>query len=82
MAEPRDVIRQYVIAHHFTGGAAALRNDMPLVSSGVLDSLAVLALVSFLERSFAIRFSASEIASETFDRIEDMALLVSRKRAA
>jgi acyl carrier protein len=52
---------------------------MPLQSSGILDSLAVLDLIAFLEKQFRIQLSASETGVEGFDRIQDIAILVDGK---
>jgi acyl carrier protein len=54
-----------------------LADDDPLVELGVLDSLGILELVTFLEEHFGIRVDDQEMVPEhfgTLQRIEDFIL--------
>ena len=46
----------------------------------MLDSMATLALVAFIENEYGIELEAHEVGVEYFDRIADIADLVTRKR--
>ena len=79
----RNAIRDYILQEYLPGESPAnLRDDTPLRTSGILDSMATLSLVSFLEETFAITIDAHETGIETFDCIEDIAALVGRKKSA
>jgi acyl carrier protein len=81
MSDVKETIRQYILTTYLPGESAAnLRDDTPLRTTGVLDSLATLGLVSFVEREFGVELEAHETGIDTFDRIEDIAALVARKR--
>jgi acyl carrier protein len=81
MSEVTERIRQFILATYLPGESPAnLRDDTPLRTSGVLDSLATLGLVSFVEREFDIELDAHETGIDNFDRISDIAALVSRKQ--
>jgi acyl carrier protein len=81
MTDVKDTIRQFILTTYLQGETAAnLRDDTPLRTSGVLDSLATLGLVSFVEKEFGIELEAHETGIDTFDRIEDIAALVARKK--
>jgi acyl carrier protein len=58
------------------GGAARIRPDQSLIAGGLIDSLAVLDIVAFLEERFAIRFEPEDLTGENFDNIAAMARLV------
>lgn len=58
------------------GGAARLYADQSLIAGGLIDSLAVLDIVAFLEERFAIRFEPEDLTGENFDSIAAMARLV------
>ena len=47
-----------------------LRNDTPLLESGILDSLALLSLLLFLEKQFAISVDNFEVIPENFCTID------------
>jgi acyl carrier protein len=81
MNEVKDTIREFILKTYLPGESAAnLRDDTPLRTSGILDSLATLGLVSFVEKQFGVELEAHETGTDTFDRIEDIASLVERKR--
>jgi len=78
-----DELRQFILTEFLPGESAAnLRDDTPLRTSGVLDSMATLRLVSFIERSYGIEVDAHEAGIDNFDCIRDIAAFVVRKRAA
>lgn len=52
----------------------------PLMSTGVLDSIATLKLVMFLEQEFNILIEAHEANEEHFDTLEAICRLVDSKR--
>jgi acyl carrier protein len=53
---------------------------MPLRTSGILDSFATMGLVDFVARQFAVELNVYDTSIERFDRIADMAAVVSQKR--
>lgn len=82
MDEVKQQIRQFLCELLPEGKGADLRDDARLRSSGMLDSMAMLRLFSFIEQRFGIEVEAYETDIENFDRIDDMAAFVQRKRAA
>ena len=52
----------------------------PLMSAGILDSLATLKLIAFLEQEFNIQVAAHEADVEHFDTLEAICGLVDSKR--
>ena len=82
MNQIADTIRQFILTRYLPGESADnLRDDTPLRSSGILDSLATLGLISFLEQEYGIEVEAHETDVDNFDRIADIAAFVERKRA-
>jgi acyl carrier protein len=57
----------------------ALTETTPLSTSGILDSIAVLKVVGFLEKHFGITLQAYETGVENFNTISDIARLVMSK---
>jgi acyl carrier protein len=77
-----DTIRNFIVREYLPGESPALLlDDMPLHSTGILDSLATLGLISFLQKEYQIRVYAYETDVDNFDRIEDIVAFVERKRA-
>ena len=81
MDNVKETLRQFILSKYLPGESPAnLRDDTPLQTSGVLDSLATLGLVTFVEHEFGIEMEAHETGIDHFNRIEDIAALVQRKR--
>jgi acyl carrier protein len=59
---------------------AALTDTTPLISTGILDSIAVLKLVTFLEGHFGIMLEAHETDAEHLNTITEITRLVETKR--
>ena len=83
MNDVKNTIRQFIIETYLPGESPEnLKDDTPLRTSGILDSMSTLGVVTFIEETFGITLEAHETGIEYFDRIEDIAALVRRKQAA
>ncbi len=83
MDDVRAAVRQQILTAYLIGESPEnLRDDMPLLTSGILDSLATMGLVTFLEKRYGIELDAADITVERFDTVTDIARIVERKRAA
>ena len=77
----KEEIRQYILSEFLPGEKPAnLRDDTPLRTSGVLDSVATLRLVTFVEEQFGITVEAHEASVENFDSIDNIAAFVQSKQ--
>jgi len=62
-------------------GAQHVDPNQSLLSSGILDSLGILRLISFLEDQFSLTVEDSEVVPENFDTIGAMKMLIERKKS-
>jgi len=73
-------IRNFILREFLPGeDARELTAATPLITTGVLDSIAALKLALFLEEEFRIRLAAHEVAADHLDTIERMVALVRSK---
>ena len=73
-------IRTYILEVFLPGeDPRELTEAVPLVSGGILDSLATLKLVTFLEEEFRIEIQAHETGLDYMNTIADIAKLVQSK---
>jgi acyl carrier protein len=76
-------VKSFVLAEFLPGeDASALTDVVPLISTGILDSIAVLKLVAFLEEQFQITLAAHEADVDNLNTVADIARLVESKLAA
>lgn len=59
-----------------------LTDSTPLFSSGLLDSIASLQLVTFLEDQFGIRIAAHEVVADNLNTLDRISAFVKEKQAA
>lgn len=75
-------IKGYILEEFLPGeDPATLSPTTPLVSTRILDSLAILKLVAFLEDQFDITIEAYETSVDYMDTISDLVRLVQSKKA-
>lgn len=60
----------------------ALTPTTPLITSGILNSLATLDLVTFLERRYELELEASDLDYERLGTLENIARMIQSKLAA
>jgi acyl carrier protein len=75
-------VKAYILDTFLPGeNPEELKDRTPLISGGILDSIATLKLVMFLEERFGISLEAHEADREHLDTLADIAALVERKKA-
>jgi acyl carrier protein len=72
-------IRQFIGDHFPSARRASLGNQDALLENGIIDSLGVLDLVSFLEETFAITVADEELLPENFQTVERLTKFVESK---
>jgi acyl carrier protein len=82
MQEIVSTVRSYILQEFLPGeDPEALTDSTPLVSGGILDSIATLKLVAFLEEQFKIELAPHETDADHLDTLTSIAALVRSKRA-
>ncbi len=83
MPETRQLVKDYILREFLAGeNPDELKPETPLISGGILDSIATVKLVSFLESSFAIKVEPHEIDVENLNTLDLIARMVDSKRKA
>jgi acyl carrier protein len=78
--EINDTIRGYILEEFLPGeNPAELTDSTPLITGGILDSLATLKLVVFLEERYQIQIQAHETMVDYLNTVNDISQLVQSK---
>jgi acyl carrier protein len=78
--EVKEIVREYILEEFLPGeNPAELTEATPLITGGILDSLATIKLVAFLEERFKIQIQAHETMVDYLDTVSDIAQLVDSK---
>jgi acyl carrier protein len=73
-------VKDYILETFLPGeDPRELTDSTPLITSGILDSLATLELVGFLERQYGIELQAHEVDQSRLGTLDSIARLVRAK---
>jgi acyl carrier protein len=76
-----DVIRNFItteIMHSPSG--TALGDDESLIESGIIDSLGIMSLLSFVEGEFSVEIPGDDLLPENFSSIAAITALIERRK--
>jgi acyl carrier protein len=77
-----ETIGAYILEEFLPGEPREnLTASTPLISTGILDSIALLRLVGFLEETCAITIASHEVDADHFETIQAMVDLVRAKQS-
>jgi len=79
MDDIRSKVREFVVEAAQRQGLGTVTDEESLTEKGVIDSLAIFRLVSFLEDSFGIRIADEEIVNESFQSVNAIENFVATK---
>jgi acyl carrier protein len=80
---PMQQIKDYIMEEFLPGeDPSELTPTTPLISGGILDSIATLKLVMFVEETWGVGFEPHEVDKENFDTLESIVSLLQRKLPA
>jgi acyl carrier protein len=79
--EIKTTVKAFILNEYLPGeNPAALTDTTPLMTTGILDSIAVLKAVTFLENQFGITIEPHEAVVENLNTLSDIARLVMLKK--
>jgi acyl carrier protein len=79
MSDVSDRIRGFIATElMFEDDLASLDDQMPLLG-GVIDSLGLMQLISFIEEEFSVTVDDAEVTADNFRTVADIERLVNQK---
>ena len=69
------------IEQKFLRGRGTITDDESLYESNVIDSLSMLELIGFVEKTFQVTVSPLEVTIDNFDSVNHIVQFVERKRS-
>lgn len=77
----KELIRKFVLQKLAKKAIQMNVNDQDnLITTGVIDSLAVMQLVAFIEESFSIKVKDEDIVPDNFESIEAISVFVGKNQ--
>ena len=84
MSDPQEIqgkVKAFILREFLDGeDPSALSPTTQMFTTGILDSIATLKLIAFLEKEFDISVEAHEADAQNLDTLDDIVRLVASKR--
>lgn len=75
-------VEEFIVANIAAGrGIQTLAHDSDLLTEGVIDSMGIMELISFLEGKYGVKVDDDDIDAENFRSIDSIVAFVERKRS-
>ena len=78
-SDPRQILKAYIVKTFPRASDGSLTLEDGLLENGIIDSLDMIKLVSFVENEFRIFISDDDLAPENFASINAIAVFVEAK---
>ena len=80
--EVKETVKQYIIENFLFGDDSPLESDsMSLLDGGIIDSVGVMELVSFLEQDFELSIADEDLIPENLDSVDNLTAFIGRCKA-
>jgi acyl carrier protein len=77
-----EALRHYIAANILFSKDYPYPDEASFLENGIIDSMNVLELVTFLEENWSIQAADNELIPDNFDSVSQLAAFVQRKLAA
>ena len=80
MSQVTDSLGQYIAAKILKQPKRVMREDEPLISSGLIDSFSLVDLALYVEDQFGVHLDDSELNAATFDTLGQLGGLIQQRQ--
>ena len=83
MSNIKDELREFIINNYLKGAKnkKLLKDDDSFLEKGIIDSIGVIELASFMQEHYGIKIEVPEIMPENFDTLNSLEKYIKRKSA-
>ena len=75
----KEKVRAFVLEYAAGKGLTELKDDEPLLTANIIDSLGSLRMISFLEETFPLTIEDTDMVPENFQTLNDVESFIARK---
>jgi acyl carrier protein len=77
--EMREQITEFIYDEYVEDESMEIKDDTPLISSGLVDSFSMVSLKMFLEEEYSVQMTDEEASTEAFDTVNNIIELMKKK---
>jgi len=75
-------VRQFVTDDFLFDSTSHFADDDSFIENGLIDSMGILRLITFVEKKYSIRVQEEELVTENWDSVQRVASFVHKKLGA
>ncbi len=79
MLDVKEKVRAFVLEYAAGKGLTEVKDDQPLLTSDIIDSLGSFRMIDFLEQTFSLTIEDTDMVPENFQTLNDVESFVARK---
>lgn len=79
MGDVKGKIRAFVLEYAAGRGVTEVKDDEPILTNNIIDSLGSLRMVDFLETAFPLTIEDTDMFPENFQTLNDCEIFINRK---
>lgn len=80
MDNTQQLLNDFILKEFLDNGSTTISFNDNLIEEGIIDSLAILRLVNFVEVQFSVSIDPEDIIIENFESINTISNLIENKR--
>ncbi|HEY9077545.1 MAG TPA: acyl carrier protein [Anaerolineaceae bacterium] len=73
-------ISKFIVSTILEQPSRNLKPGEPLITSGLIDSMSLVDLALFVEDTFGVHLDDTELTSDTFDTLEQLAEIIAKRQ--
>jgi acyl carrier protein len=79
MVDAKEKVRAFVLEYAAGKGVTEVKDDEPLLTSNIIDSLGSFRMISFLEETFPLTIEDTDMVPENFQTLNDVEIFIAAK---
>ncbi len=76
----RAELKDYLTSEILNDPTYPLDDDEPLITSGLIDSFSLVDIALWAERAYGVHIDDTELTSDNFDTVAELAALIAERR--
>jgi acyl carrier protein len=73
-------LKEYIATQILRQPNAIIKDDDPLITSGLVDSFHLVDLSLFIEAQFGVQIDDTELTADTFDTLDELVALIKSRQ--
>jgi acyl carrier protein len=77
--DAKEKVRAFVLEYAADRGVTAVKDDEPLLTTNIIDSLGSFRMIAFLEETFPLTIEDTDMVPENFQTLNDVEIFIANK---